>query len=184
MKIGDAGEAFFVVETEEDIPEDLVTSPLLTATSTPDDAPLTPKTATRLSVEAMQDPDFLDLDATSQDSRPRRPRPQSYSASPSPDPSEAGPHVQYKDGLLSVHLLSFSHRPSDVALDMAGYHSQIPASTTRSHQRTASSLERPSKSQSTRERPLSFAVYSLDPRYRPQKPHATPIPVCRTRPLI
>lgn len=29
MKIGDAGEAFFVFETEEDVPEDLITSPLL-----------------------------------------------------------------------------------------------------------------------------------------------------------
>lgn len=32
MKVGDAGEAFFVVETEEDVPEELLTSPLLGAT--------------------------------------------------------------------------------------------------------------------------------------------------------
>lgn len=32
MKIGDAGEAFFIFETEGDIPEDLITSPLLEAT--------------------------------------------------------------------------------------------------------------------------------------------------------
>lgn len=32
MKIGEAGEAFFIFETEEDIPEDLMTSPLLEAT--------------------------------------------------------------------------------------------------------------------------------------------------------
>lgn len=32
MKIGDAGEAFFVFETEGDIPEDLITSPILEAT--------------------------------------------------------------------------------------------------------------------------------------------------------
>ena len=32
MKIGDAGEAFFVFETEGDVPEDLITSPLLEAT--------------------------------------------------------------------------------------------------------------------------------------------------------
>ena len=29
MKIGDAGEAFFVFETDDDIPDDLVTSPIL-----------------------------------------------------------------------------------------------------------------------------------------------------------
>jgi phosphatidate phosphatase PAH1 len=33
MKIGEAGEAFFVFETEEDVPEDLMTSPILQATS-------------------------------------------------------------------------------------------------------------------------------------------------------
>lgn len=33
MKIGEAGEAFFVFETDDDnIPEDLITSPLLEAT--------------------------------------------------------------------------------------------------------------------------------------------------------
>lgn len=29
MKIGEAGEAFFVFETDEDVPDELVTSPLL-----------------------------------------------------------------------------------------------------------------------------------------------------------
>jgi len=33
MKIGEAGEAFFVFETDEDVPEDLMTSPILQATS-------------------------------------------------------------------------------------------------------------------------------------------------------
>lgn len=32
MKIGEAGEAFFVFETTEEVPEDLLTSPLLEAT--------------------------------------------------------------------------------------------------------------------------------------------------------
>ena len=32
MKIGDAGEAFFVFETDEDVPEDLITSPILLPT--------------------------------------------------------------------------------------------------------------------------------------------------------
>jgi len=32
MKIGDAGEAFFVFEADQDVPEDLITSPLLEAT--------------------------------------------------------------------------------------------------------------------------------------------------------
>lgn len=29
MKVGDAGEAFFVFETQEDVPDDLMTSPLI-----------------------------------------------------------------------------------------------------------------------------------------------------------
>lgn len=32
MKVGDAGEAFFVFETDDDVPEDLITSPILAAT--------------------------------------------------------------------------------------------------------------------------------------------------------
>ena len=41
MKIGEAGEAFFVFETDEDVPADLITSPILEATN-----PSAPKTAT------------------------------------------------------------------------------------------------------------------------------------------
>jgi len=41
MKIGEAGEAFFVFETDEDVPIDLMTSPILEATN-----PSSPKTAT------------------------------------------------------------------------------------------------------------------------------------------
>lgn len=33
MKIGDAGEAFFLFEADQDVPEDLITSPLLEATT-------------------------------------------------------------------------------------------------------------------------------------------------------
>ena len=42
MKIGEAGEAFFVFETDEDVPADLITSPILEATnpSAPNDAQL------------------------------------------------------------------------------------------------------------------------------------------------
>jgi phosphatidate phosphatase LPIN len=32
MKIGDAGEAFFIFETDEDVPDELITSPLLQPT--------------------------------------------------------------------------------------------------------------------------------------------------------
>ncbi len=38
MKIGEAGEAFFVFETEDDVPEDLITSPILLPTRPDADA--------------------------------------------------------------------------------------------------------------------------------------------------
>ncbi|KAL4076421.1 Lipin/Ned1/Smp2-domain-containing protein [Scleroderma citrinum] len=147
MKIGDAGEAFFVFETEDDIPEDLVTSPLLTATSTTpqEDIPpvaLNPKT-TLIEVpprsEAKTDipePDFLDLNATPQDqTATHHSRVQSAPETPlsddatQPSSSEGvAPDVQYRD---------------DVALDMAGYHSAVPTQPSwlegmHSHQRGSS----------------------------------------------
>jgi len=79
MKIGDAGEAFFVFETEGDVPDDLITSPLLEATrpsesSTEAQAAAStglPKHVNKLGAHmqentaASQEPDFLDLDASS-----------------------------------------------------------------------------------------------------------------------
>ncbi|TCD69995.1 hypothetical protein EIP91_005245 [Steccherinum ochraceum] len=75
MKIGDAGEAFFIFETDEDVPEDLVTSPLLAATK-PEEADgredLSGRFGAKPSPDGMllgdssQEPDFLDLDASGQ----------------------------------------------------------------------------------------------------------------------
>ncbi|KAH0840282.1 Lipin/Ned1/Smp2-domain-containing protein [Lanmaoa asiatica] len=129
MKIGDAGEAFFVFETEEDIPEDLVTSPILTATkTTPQDeipsvtlgkTPEVPPDAPK-----MPEPEFLDLNATLHDRvSTLRKRGQSYSAPQTPPleidfpqaPAVSPPNVQYAD---------------DVALDVAGYHSPAPSKST------------------------------------------------------
>ncbi|KAI6152489.1 LNS2-domain-containing protein [Pisolithus tinctorius] len=112
MKIGDAGEAFFVFETEEDIPEDLVTSPLLTATSTTPQKDIPPVALD----PDIPEPEFLDLDATSSEqaaSHRQRVRsvPEPAQSDDVPVPAEgegAAPDVQYKD---------------DVALDITGYHS-------------------------------------------------------------
>ncbi|KAG8852003.1 hypothetical protein FRB96_009019 [Tulasnella sp. 330] len=77
MKIGEAGEAFFVFETEEDVPQELMTSPLLGAQPDPE-ARRQHETAGRfgapgsdsesisdagdLSPDKMTEPTFLDLD--------------------------------------------------------------------------------------------------------------------------
>lgn len=82
MKIGDAGEAFFVFETDEDVPEELVTSPLLEATKPGEsNAQVQPPPTGRFGakedpehvegtqppLESSQEPDFLDLNAGTSD---------------------------------------------------------------------------------------------------------------------
>ncbi|VDB89890.1 unnamed protein product [Peniophora sp. CBMAI 1063] len=69
MKIGEAGEAFFVFETEGEIPENLITSPILAPYSPPGSTTDLPNTTTgRFGARedgAMpeQEPEFLDLNA-------------------------------------------------------------------------------------------------------------------------
>jgi phosphatidate phosphatase LPIN len=66
MKLGEGGEAFFVFETTDNIPQSLQTSPLVSPASSP---PLGPDD----DEHGLQDPDDLQLD---EDSRsPRRPLP-------------------------------------------------------------------------------------------------------------
>jgi phosphatidate phosphatase LPIN len=55
MKLGEGGEAFFVFETSDNIPEAMQTSPLVSPTSSP---PLAPEGSNAFRSE----PDFLDLD--------------------------------------------------------------------------------------------------------------------------
>lgn len=76
MKIGDAGEAFFVFETEEEVPADLITSPILqpvaddpddpdnavSGTSPGDDALPQPQPLSHQTPK-VGEPDFLDLNA-------------------------------------------------------------------------------------------------------------------------
>lgn len=55
MKLGEGGEAFFIVETTDTIPESLQTSPLVSPASSP---PLDPQTP----ASDLRDPDLLELD--------------------------------------------------------------------------------------------------------------------------
>jgi phosphatidate phosphatase PAH1 len=75
MKIGEAGEAFFVFETDSDVPDDLITSPLLEPTEPISTDALPAGEIGRFGAGddrqnfvddgARQEPDFLDLDAPS-----------------------------------------------------------------------------------------------------------------------
>ncbi|KAF4972628.1 hypothetical protein FZEAL_9553 [Fusarium zealandicum] len=70
LKLGEGGEAFFVFETTDNIPQALQTSPLVSpATSPASSPPLDPDQNTA----GLQEPELLDLDAT--ESKPRRPLP-------------------------------------------------------------------------------------------------------------
>ncbi|KFY21609.1 hypothetical protein V493_07267 [Pseudogymnoascus sp. VKM F-4281 (FW-2241)] len=69
MKLGDGGEAFFVFETSNDIPEGLQTSPLVSPASSP---PLAPEGSV---VAGLQEPDFLDLTTDENGDKGKRPPP-------------------------------------------------------------------------------------------------------------
>jgi phosphatidate phosphatase LPIN len=66
MKLGDGGEAFFVFETTDDIPEALQTSPLVSPSSSP------PMPAEGAKLPGLQEPDFLDLDELNGKAIPRK----------------------------------------------------------------------------------------------------------------
>lgn len=53
MKIGEAGEAFFVFETEDEVPDELITSPILKPQEDGDESP---------KLDGKADPPFLNLD--------------------------------------------------------------------------------------------------------------------------
>ena len=66
MKLGEGGEAFFVFETSDEIPEDLQTSPLISPLTSPHTFPL----QHLASSVNLQEPDFLDLTTCASKRRP------------------------------------------------------------------------------------------------------------------
>lgn len=68
MKLGEGGEAFFVFETSDQIPEALQTSPLVSPVLAPRSLPEQGAASSEL-----QEPEFLELDLESGKRRPSRP---------------------------------------------------------------------------------------------------------------
>ncbi|KAJ8086959.1 lipin Ned1 [Marasmius tenuissimus] len=145
MKIGEAGEAFFIFETDDDVPDDLVTSPLLKATDEAlpgDDLDLdSGKQAEGVQDEQLES-DYLDLDATDQDGQAPYAHDPSTSSSKSSsrqkdreeeypeDETEAQKEQDERaDAALKrrtgkeVHVPQVMHHDG-VAIDSEGYHSQ------------------------------------------------------------
>jgi phosphatidate phosphatase LPIN len=64
MKLGEGGEAFFVFETSDNIPQNLQTSPLVSPASSP------PLPASRPSSSGLQEPPLLELDISNGNDKP------------------------------------------------------------------------------------------------------------------
>ncbi|KAJ8507390.1 hypothetical protein ONZ45_g10251 [Pleurotus djamor] len=147
MKIGEAGEAFFVFETDEDVPEDLITSPILQPTR-PEDATDVPtdrfgaqpdsdsdedveQGTSSTPPQEDQEPEFLDLNATSQtESQSQSSAAQTLPSPPPSPPLKPTPDYDDPDAKVDamlktmqrdmhLHDVQYTH---DVALDAEGYH--------------------------------------------------------------
>ncbi|KAF8897778.1 Lipin/Ned1/Smp2-domain-containing protein [Infundibulicybe gibba] len=149
MKIGEAGEAFFVFETDDDVPEDLITSPILQPTR-----PMRLRRGTMGDGDDLnnQEPEFLDLNALPSSSQaedekditandtpepihapiskeitPAEPPRISHALpSPPPSPTPHNPQERQIDEAvrdISRHLrapdVEYHH---DIVLDAEGYH--------------------------------------------------------------
>lgn len=117
MKIGDAGEAFFVFETDEDIPENIVTSPILEATKPGQtNAAVHVQQTGRFGAReegeqvlpanqelpgSSQEPDYLDLNAGPEPESAQQPDTADVSSSASGSKEEATVAEQSTPGLLA-----------------------------------------------------------------------------------
>lgn len=86
MKLGDGGEAFFVFETEGNVPSDLITSPVISPVGSPSHSPR-PQTSP---LSSSPEPEFLDLSK----SRSRSPSP-SYSSTEFTSESPDSPFLKH-----------------------------------------------------------------------------------------
>jgi phosphatidate phosphatase LPIN len=135
MKLGEGGEAFFVFETEGDVPKALITSPVISASSSPSNSPKTPESLPPL---GLQEPEFLDLS----DNRIRSRSPDAPSSpktwaqnnetvrtarSVSPRLTSSGQHTErvrmLTQKFTDINIPSKVTDNGDILLDMTGYKS-------------------------------------------------------------
>ncbi|KAI0375900.1 LNS2-domain-containing protein [Pilatotrama ljubarskyi] len=122
MKIGEAGEAFFVFETDEDVPDSLVTSPILEATQpgqTNAQARQTgrfgagaPSPQPKATADGTQEPEFLDLNASAE-GQSQDASSSSTAPLPSDKPSEEGtsssPSLLLRTAQLGKAMIGVAH---------------------------------------------------------------------------
>ncbi|KAJ3836453.1 nuclear elongation and deformation protein 1 [Lentinula raphanica] len=105
MKIGEAGEAFFIFETDDDVPEDLITSPLLRPTTPVNEEPgaIADGESTRFGTK-QESGETLDTD---------EPEPLDLNALPSPPEEDVRLGTDLNDHISpSEPSTSYTHNPS------------------------------------------------------------------------
>ena len=122
MKLGEGGEAFFVFETQESVPEALQTSPPVSPTASPQLRPSPPI------APALQEPDPFQLEVPHEQTPGGKRRQHSKSTSEAlPIPSPQHSKAQSEDGRLAP-LAPASSEPSrrPVSRDYFGYKHVVP----------------------------------------------------------
>lgn len=138
MKLGDSGEAYFVFETTSDvegIPHDLLSSPIVSATSSPSQSPHSSSTyldsdnaneagkmgQLQENQKVLEEPDFLDINDTG--TADEQQNSQEFSTSPSPTPVSKTKTFQenLNKKLTQIHIPSKLDNNGDLLLDIEGY---------------------------------------------------------------
>ncbi|KAJ3806868.1 nuclear elongation and deformation protein 1 [Lentinula aff. lateritia] len=105
MKIGEAGEAFFIFETEDDVPEDLITSPLLRPSSPTDE-----NARGSMDVETTR---YGTKKGGDQNPDAGEPEPLDLNALPSPPEEDVGVDGDHNANTSSGHITTpTAHKPS------------------------------------------------------------------------
>ncbi|ODQ67499.1 LNS2-domain-containing protein [Nadsonia fulvescens var. elongata DSM 6958] len=121
MKLSDGGEAFFVFETNNPVPDDLLTSPVISPTISPSSSPPSEPVSPNSQQTLLQEPDFLNLDGQTPDAPRLSP---SLIVPTSPGSKE---QAIERARLLTKRLTNTINVPSkitdngDIVLDMTGY---------------------------------------------------------------
>lgn len=165
MKIGEAGEAFFVFETDIDVPDDLITSPLLEPTElvSPDPGPLEDfgrfgardRRGSLTDDGISQEPDFLDLDAPSTPLSGEA----SKTTSSSQQPDSHGSSFQHAGGLSDLRNAP-THSSVEAEKQVLQEVHRNPADTLESSQLAASYYDRIATTMPNVEEELDYETYS------------------------
>lgn len=136
MKLGDSGEAYFVFETTSDldgIPHDLLSSPIVSATSSPSQSPHSNEMYLDGGNEAdkarpfqgehkvLEEPDFLDINDTGTSDEQRISPNVSTSSSPTPVSKTKTFQEKLNKRLTQIHIPSKLDNNGDLLLDIEGY---------------------------------------------------------------